>query len=78
MPVGAGYSPHIVVLGTEDYLAVRVLEVPKDSRQGQEFIGTIELMYSEDVDYSAFSKDAEFKLLEGSRIVGSGKVEAAE
>ncbi|OCQ23763.1 hypothetical protein A7985_07435 [Pseudoalteromonas luteoviolacea] len=78
MPVGAGYSPHIVFSGTEDYLAVHVLEVPKDTQQGQEFIGTIELMYPEGVDYSAFSNGAEFELLEGSRIVGSGKVEAAE
>lgn len=77
MPVGAGYSPDIVVLGTKDYLAVRFLEVPGDSQQGQEFIGSIELMHPEDVDYSALSCGVKFELLEGTRTVGTGKVEAA-
>lgn len=78
MPVGTGYPPHIVVLGTNDYLAVRVIDVPENMKQGQEFLATLQLMYPEDVDYSALKKDAEFEILEGSRVVGTGIVEVTE
>jgi translation elongation factor EF-Tu-like GTPase len=69
----AGYRPHAVVEGTDEYLGVRFLEgannqfgVPEEWR--------LELMYHPRVDYSKLTVGAAFSIREGRKIAATGRV----
>ncbi len=73
MPVGTGYAPHFVPEGTEEYLAVRFLDVPEAALQGSHFEVSVQLIY-DSVDYSNLSKGVQIQIREGGNTVGTGEI----
>jgi len=75
-PFTAGYCPHLVV-GDGLLLGVRVAEAPSPVFPGTDAIVSFELLYPDNVDYSALEPGASFNIIEGPNIVGSGVVVGA-
>lgn len=71
-PVGA-YAPHLLVPPKNEYLGVRVVDSDGDLGEADTQSVTWELLYS-DVDYSALTPGAQFDIVEGCIVVGTGTV----
>jgi hypothetical protein len=67
-----GYRPHFRVGGGE-YLGISFEKVEAQSGDPDTFLATVALVYS-GVDYGALVKGAQFEILEGARVVGTGRV----
>lgn len=75
-PVSVGYRPHFRVRGGDgEYLGIEFVEFSEEPVQpGASVRAKVELVYEPEVDYSALVAGAEFDIMEGSRVVGSGCV----
>ena len=71
-PVLPGYMPHFRVAEGER-LGVRFVSVGDKSSDGS-LRATVSLMYLPQVDYEALVPGALFNVVEGSRVVGHGRV----
>jgi hypothetical protein len=71
-PAGA-YAPHLLVPPKNEYLGVRVVDSDGDLGKADAQSVTWELLYS-GVDYSALAPGAQFNIVEGSTVVGTGTV----
>jgi len=70
----AGYRPHLRVAGG-DYLGVEFVDgPPRPLHPGEGCTAKVRFLYQPSVSYQALAMGAEFEVLEGSRIVGSGHV----
>lgn len=68
------YRPHFRVSGGE-YLGVALCNGPVDAvAPGESACADAVLIYEPEVDYSALTPGAEFDVLEGRQVVGSGEV----
>ncbi len=69
-----GYSPHFVVKGTNEWLAVRSIEHQGQIAPGAAEHVRFELMYYPKINYGALTVGAEFEVMEGARSVATGTV----
>ena len=69
---GAWYRPHLRVGATGEYLGVVFLIGPEQVPPDTEIEATVALIY--DVDYSPLQPGIEFEVLEGPRLVATGRV----
>ena len=69
---GGLYRPHFRVGSAGEYLGVVFLQGPQNATADAEFDATVALIY--DVDYSPLQPGAEFEVLEGPRVVATGRV----
>jgi hypothetical protein len=78
-----GYRPHLVITiaqkqGAEEsqeaLLGVMFLTVPEHVKAGEVVSATLGLLYWPEVDYSGLVPGTTFDILEGSKVVGHGKV----
>ena len=68
------YRPHLRVAGGE-YLGVAFVGVPESLVQpGASCMATVSFMYEPEVDYAALVEGAQFDVLEGARVVATGRV----
>ena len=56
------------------YLGISFEKVEARSDAPDTYRATVALVYSPGVDYGALVKGAEFEILEGARVVGTGRV----
>ena len=77
-PFSENYRPHLVAAGSEDYLAVTVVNLPEDRAvaPGSSAYIEFDLDYHPRVDYSALAVGSSFEIREGGRVVGTGEVTA--
>jgi len=70
------YRPHLIPVGTEDYLGVTVVNLPEDQAVTPDASATVEfdLVYHPNVDYSGLAVGTSFEIREGARVVGTGEV----
>ena len=75
-PLWENYRPHLVPVGTEDYLGVTVVNLPEEQAvaAGSSAAVEFELVYHPNVDYSGLSVGTAFEIREGARVVGTGTV----
>jgi hypothetical protein len=67
------YTPHLSVEENSEYLGVRFLPSRGVFETGEPLYVKAELIYP-NVDYSALTPGAHFKILEGPNTVGQGRV----
>lgn len=68
------YSPHFRVAGGED-LGVAFVGSPESLVQpGAGCMATVSFLYEPGVDYAALVEGAQFDVLEGARVVATGRV----
>jgi translation elongation factor EF-Tu-like GTPase len=68
------YRPHFRVAGGE-YLGVAFVGLPESLVQpGAGCMATVSFMYEPGVDYTALVEGAQFEVLEGARVVATGRV----
>jgi len=72
-PFGAGYRPHFVVKGTEEYLGIQFTEL-EQTPVGEHMLAEIRFLFHGFVDYSKLVTGVEFEIREGPNIVGEGMV----
>ena len=72
-PFGAGYRPHFVIKGTEEYLGIQFTEL-EQAPVGEHILAEIRFLYCGLVDYSELVTDVEFEIREGRNVVGEGVV----
>jgi translation elongation factor EF-Tu-like GTPase len=72
----AHYRPHFRVRnGDGEYLGVQFVDGPEGPvLPGGSCCATVQLIYEPEVCYDALAVGAEFEVLEGSRVVGIGRV----
>lgn len=72
----AQYRPHFRVRGGDgEYLGVEFVDGPDDPvSPGGSTYATVRFMYEPEVCYDALVAGAQFEVMEGSRIVGTGRV----
>lgn len=68
-----GYRPHFRVGGGE-HLGISFEKIDVQSDAPDTYRATVALVYSPGVDYGALVKGAQFEILEGARVVGTGRV----
>jgi hypothetical protein len=70
------YRPHFRVGGGDgEYLGVEFVDGPDDRvPPGGRTYATVRFMYEPEVCYDALVVGAEFEVMEGSRVVGTGQV----
>jgi elongation factor Tu len=75
-PFWENYRPHLIPVGTEDYLGVTVVNLSEEQGVAPGTSATVEfdLVYHPNVDYSGLSVGTAFEIREGARVVGTGKV----
>lgn len=73
-PFYEGYSPHVVVEGTDELLGVRVVRCRSLVEPGEEKVLELELMYHPRLDYRGLEPGARFSLVEGAKVIGTGVV----
>lgn len=73
-PVGDGYAPYVRSQSLQEDLAVRLLRVPADAQFNEDCTVDVELTYHPRVDYGGLREDPEFQMVEGNRVVGTGRV----
>ncbi len=74
-PFWEGYCPHLVVPGREGgYLGVRASACPGPVAPGEEAEVAFEWRYPPAVDYSSLAPGCDFLIMEGARVVGTGRV----
>ena len=66
------YRPHFSTKPGET-LGVRITEISQSSKLGEPIEVSFELIYP-NVDYSSLTRGSTFRIMEGSKIVGSGLV----
>ncbi|MHB9108220.1 MAG: hypothetical protein ACYDCO_14285 [Armatimonadota bacterium] len=71
-PTFAGYCPHAVADGCEEYLGIWLLH-PQTILPGEETEAAFWLMYPH-VNYDLLNKGAHFKIMEGTCVIGEGWV----
>jgi translation elongation factor EF-Tu-like GTPase len=68
------YRPHFRVAGGE-YLGVAFVGLPESLVQpGTSCMATVSFIYEPGVDYAALVAGAQFEVLEGARVVATGRV----
>lgn len=67
-----GYRPHFRV-GEGEYLGISFEAIEARSDAPDTYRATVALVYS-GVDYGALVNGAQFEILEGARVVGTGRV----
>lgn len=67
-----GYRPHFVINGDTEMLGVEFLE--SDLKEFDKFGEAKVKLFYDNVDYSKLSKGVTFNIVEGSSVVGEGKV----
>lgn len=68
------YRPHVRVAGGE-YLGVAFVGLPEALVQpGASCVATVVFMYEPGVDYATLVEGARFEVLEGARVVATGRV----
>ncbi len=68
------YRPHFRVAGGE-YLGVAFVGFPDALVQpGESSMATVVFMYEPGVDYAALVEGAQFEVLEGARVVATGRI----
>jgi translation elongation factor EF-Tu-like GTPase len=72
----AHYRPHFRVRGGDgEYLGVEFVDGPDDPvSPGGSTYATVRFVYEPDVCYDALVVGAQFEVMEGSRVVGTGRV----
>ena len=70
--INGKYSPHVVIKGTKEPLAVNFID--GEDVIFDKSIQANALPVNEDVDYSSLQEGTEFLIVEGSAIVGEGLV----
>jgi hypothetical protein len=72
----AGYRPHFRVRGGDgEFLGVEFVDGPDDPvSPGGSTYATVRFTYEPEVCYDALVVDAPFEVMEGSRVVGTGRV----
>ena len=73
LPTGDGYSPHACTMNGQEYLPVRLSEIPDTSAHGETVRAVMELMYPNRLDYDPILTGEEFRLLEGDRVVATAR-----
>ncbi len=73
-PFNEGYSPHLRVNGSGEWLGVRLINHKNWIYPGETVIVEFELMYFPDVDYCELRTGVEFSIVEGVKEIGYGKV----
>jgi translation elongation factor EF-Tu-like GTPase len=72
--VPRNYRPHFRV-GDGDYLGVVFVAGPTEAlNPGASFNCSVEFAYESGVNYDALSVGAQFRIMEGARCVGTGRV----
>lgn len=74
LPVGSGYSPHILAEGSEELLGIRFLDFPSDAAFSKPCVVEVELLYHENVNYNMLTEGRSIRLVEGPKAVAVGKV----
>ena len=73
-PFNEGYCPHLRCNGDGEYLGVRIINQKTWVSPGESTVVEIGLMYYPDVNYSELIINAEFAIVEGTKVIGTGKV----
>ena len=69
------YRPHLRVGSEGELLGVAFVDGPDEPlAPGHAAFATVRFLYDPQIDYSALVEGAEFHILEGTRIVGHGRV----
>lgn len=74
MPVGSGYSPYLYIEGGVCDVAVRFVDTPDDIAFDKEYPQLIEIMYPDLESAKKLQGGKKFRIVEGSKIVGTGVV----
>ncbi len=69
------YRPHFRVIGGSEMLGVEFVDGPDDPvSPGTKTFATVRFMYEPAICYDALVVETEFEILEGSRVIGRGRI----
>ena len=74
LPVLLGYRPHLVVPPSTEMLGIEFMEGPAHYQAHEDIFATVKCIYQPHVNYGRLTPGTRFNILEGERVVGSGKV----
>ena len=74
LPIGSGFSPHFIVQGSNQLLAINFIDFPDNAEFEKPCMVKVELRYYPKIDYSSLIDGARFEVKEGPKIIGTGLV----
>jgi translation elongation factor EF-Tu-like GTPase len=74
LPVLRGYRPHLVVPPSTEMLGIEFVDGPTNYQPDEEIHAVVKCLYQPLVSNASLTAGIRFKILEGGKVVGSGKV----